>query len=285
MDRALQGFKRANDGRFNLLRVIIVDKDLNEIRILQSHFPGARILICRRHVIKYLKDKHAKPELGKLSADDASVVDAVIHKLVYSSREGQYGKDFASFRALCMRIGMDGFFDYFAPNWDSCQDMWVMHHRASLLHFKNHTNNRLENFDLVIVEVCGTNNKHQLNINDRSCDCSFAMSLLLPCRHAIAFRKPPCAPGPPIPFSRIDERSVPYIIRATNLIVAELADIEDQNEFEDALKFVLNQWIQVRQKAYVNKDIVETETKNTQMYVRICLQNLSRETKGRRLAA
>ncbi|OWY99964.1 Cysteine protease [Phytophthora megakarya] len=55
-----------------MLRVIVVDKDLNEIRVLESHFPDARILICHFHVIMYLNEMCARPVFGNISGDDAS---------------------------------------------------------------------------------------------------------------------------------------------------------------------------------------------------------------------
>jgi hypothetical protein len=76
MDRAIQHFKRANPDRWKLLRVILVGKDLNEIKILKSQFPEARILICYFHVKKYLKEMITKPELGRIPVDDAEVCSA-----------------------------------------------------------------------------------------------------------------------------------------------------------------------------------------------------------------
>lgn len=39
--RVLEHFKRANPEQLKLLRVIVVDKDLNEIRVLKAHFREA----------------------------------------------------------------------------------------------------------------------------------------------------------------------------------------------------------------------------------------------------
>ncbi|ETP07472.1 hypothetical protein F441_16274, partial [Phytophthora nicotianae CJ01A1] len=43
MERAITHFKRSHPTRINLLRVIVVDKDLNEIRVLEriSQKPGS----------------------------------------------------------------------------------------------------------------------------------------------------------------------------------------------------------------------------------------------------
>ncbi|ETM33072.1 hypothetical protein L914_19651, partial [Phytophthora nicotianae] len=108
--------------------------------------------------------------------------------------------------------------------------------------------------------------------------------MILPCRHSIAYRKHNRVSGPLIPWNRIDERwttpsqelkkvkqftyekfvdgefgsiqkklrtqSERYreAVRATHLIANEMADIEDEAEFEEMLKFVLAQWRNVRLK-------------------------------------
>jgi len=268
----------------NLLRVIIVDKDLNEIRVLESNFPEARVLICHFHVIKYLKEKRAKPEYGKISADDASQIDAAIHGMVYAGSADEYEQNHSSLKGLCERIGMDAFFEYLERNWDDSQDRWVMYRRANLPHLKNHTNNRLESFfgklkdgidSSMSMAMCvkailaydrrvqneqqyrvsrigqfvnsnyddemsnvlrftthfvadhishqyaraldkaetyqfvQTAEAHEVvKVRGRRSDCEFAISMRLPCRHAIAYRTVNRGNGPVIPWTRIDERYI-----------------------------------------------------------------------------
>jgi hypothetical protein len=55
MSRGLEHLIRVNPEAADAVQVIMVDKDLNEIRVLQSYSPKARELICMFHVIKYLK--------------------------------------------------------------------------------------------------------------------------------------------------------------------------------------------------------------------------------------
>lgn len=43
MERAIDHFKRSHPTLIQCLRVIVVDKDLNEIRVLESNFPDAGI--------------------------------------------------------------------------------------------------------------------------------------------------------------------------------------------------------------------------------------------------
>ncbi|ETL89695.1 hypothetical protein L917_11408 [Phytophthora nicotianae] len=203
--------------------------------------------------------------------------------MVYAVCEEQYTTAHESLKKLCERIEKLG----------SCQDGWVYYLRSKLPHFKNHTNNRLENFfgklkdavdgstsmagcvkaliaydrrveneykyrlsrigqfvnsnydeemknvlrftthfvaqqiehqyatalskaavysytvdpdDADHVVVGGVFSEHNLRIGDWSCDCDFSLSMCLPCRHAIAYRKHTNVVGPIIPWDRIDER-------------------------------------------------------------------------------
>jgi hypothetical protein len=287
MEKAISHFRRMHPTRIDHLRVIVVDKDLNEIRVLESNFPDARILICHFHVIKYFKKKRSKPEFGKTSTEDSSQIDAAIHNMVYASCEDDYERNLDTLKGLCDRIGLQEFFNYLERNWNDCQDRWVMFRRANLPHLKNHTNNRLErffgklkdgidssmgmsacikallaydrrvenelqyrslrigqyvncNYDEEMANVLrftshnvaehisheyaralakaesyvymddedDTNQikEHTLQLSDWSCNCEFAVSMLLPCRHAMAYRHAHSTPGPVIPWKRIDER-------------------------------------------------------------------------------
>ncbi|RLN91265.1 hypothetical protein BBJ28_00025456 [Nothophytophthora sp. Chile5] len=372
MDRAIAHFKRSHPTRIKMLRVIMVDKDMNEVRMLQSNFPEARVLICHFHVIKYLKEMRGSEKYGgkNLSAEDAGAVDAAAHAMVYAVDAAAYQKHHSELDELCDRLDLKLFMAYFDRNWDTCQDMWVKYLRAKLPHMKNNTNNALESFfgklkecidsnssmakcfkalvsndrqaakeyshrklkighpinafhdeelanllmvtthyvadqiapqysiglakadeyvyecgmeDSDVVVVRGQRNSCRLRTTDWACDCEFAETMQLPCRHAIAYRRHKQLPGAVIPLRRIDERwtnvaidlnhvrqfdyqvvhpvdpvrliqklcrSERYVeaIRATHLIANELADIDDEVEFAEMLQFVLNQWRNVRQR-------------------------------------
>ncbi|GMF44484.1 unnamed protein product [Phytophthora fragariaefolia] len=103
MDRTIAYFTRSHTTRIEKLRVIIVDKDLNEIRVLEANFPDARILICHFYAIKYLKEMRSKPEFGKIAADDASQIDSAVHKMVYAVSSEEY-------RAAHTNIRLENFF-------------------------------------------------------------------------------------------------------------------------------------------------------------------------------
>lgn len=59
----------------------MVDKDLNEIKILSAFFPYTRILIFIFHVLKYLSLVSRKPEHGKISPEDHGELDALTHNM------------------------------------------------------------------------------------------------------------------------------------------------------------------------------------------------------------
>ncbi|OWZ08519.1 LOW QUALITY PROTEIN: Cysteine protease [Phytophthora megakarya] len=58
----------------------------------------------------------------------------------------------------------------------------------------------------VLVTVCGETVVHKLKLDDWSCDCEFAMAMMLSCPHVIAYRKYANLPGSISPMSRIDKR-------------------------------------------------------------------------------
>ncbi|OWZ03226.1 hypothetical protein PHMEG_00025080, partial [Phytophthora megakarya] len=100
---------------------LIEANDLNEIRVLENHFPETRVLICHFHVIKYWKEMRANPEFGKISSDDASQVDACVHKMVDADSSSSYETAHVALGGLCDRIRNTGFLAYFEKNWHTSQ--------------------------------------------------------------------------------------------------------------------------------------------------------------------
>ncbi|OWZ10449.1 LOW QUALITY PROTEIN: hypothetical protein PHMEG_00016700 [Phytophthora megakarya] len=131
MDKAIMHFKKTHPTKIKSLPVVMVDNDMNEIRVLENHFPEARVLICYFNIIKYLKEIRGNVD---------------IHKTIYADSDATYEAAHSALKGLCDRIGNSGFFTYFEKNWHNCQERWIMHHRADLPLFRNHTNNRLEGF-------------------------------------------------------------------------------------------------------------------------------------------
>ncbi|KAF1795810.1 hypothetical protein GQ600_17347 [Phytophthora cactorum] len=98
--------------------------------------------------------KRSKPEFGKVSADDASQIDAAVYKLVLCCDSGRI-RHYTGFTAPFVHQDWANrflrvFYSQLGRRYVGlfCQDMWVivMHLRAKLPHLRNHTNNRLEVF-------------------------------------------------------------------------------------------------------------------------------------------
>jgi hypothetical protein len=122
MLKALDHFVRANSDVAENISVIIVDKDLNEIKVLQTCFPRALILICTFHVLKYSAEMVHKPDYGKISADDRDALDACIHNMVYADSKQKYDDNHKTLVDMCKDIGYSKFYEYFNDNWHSCTD-------------------------------------------------------------------------------------------------------------------------------------------------------------------
>lgn len=95
------------------VQVIMVDKDLQEIRVLRSYFIKARVLICLFHGIKYLDVKsHDTARFGVISARDHDAVNHIIHNMVYAVSEEVYKDNLSALDELCRRTKFTRFFDY-----------------------------------------------------------------------------------------------------------------------------------------------------------------------------
>ncbi|KAE9104892.1 hypothetical protein PF010_g13220 [Phytophthora fragariae] len=134
------------------------------------------------------------------------------------------------------------------------------------------------------VVIQGASKIHRLRLDNWTCDCEFGLAMKLPCRHAMAFRKRERGEGHIIPWMSIDvkwtntSRSLQRVkqftyeayrkdgkktrlaekrtsaqryraaARATHLICTEMADIEDEDEFDELLEFLMTNWRNVRQR-------------------------------------
>ena len=114
----------------------MIDKDLNELNVIKSKIPHASILLCKFHVLKYLKKKVS--ELDVKRAEKESLA-ATLQKLVNSKDNEEYSKAYNDLQSHDAE-----FVRYFNKNWHSCQDLWVIHERANLCMHGNNTNNKVE---------------------------------------------------------------------------------------------------------------------------------------------
>ncbi|DBA00124.1 TPA: LOW QUALITY PROTEIN: hypothetical protein N0F65_000447, partial [Lagenidium giganteum] len=127
-------------GGLDSVRVAMVDKELQEIKMVQRYFSKARPLICRFH---WLYTQVGKPSW-----------QALIGRLRICECTPRLRRNLAELEA---RLEFTLFMDYFRRNWDSCRDMLVMPRRKKLPHFSQKTNNMMERwFKKMKVDVNGT---------------------------------------------------------------------------------------------------------------------------------
>lgn len=103
MEQAINYFKKSHPTRIDSLRLIVVDKDLNEIRVLKSFYLTLKIKICHFHVI----NRYAPSgNLGTYAEHNASQDDAAVHKMEYDLSED---KSHSSLQGMCDHIGLQAF--------------------------------------------------------------------------------------------------------------------------------------------------------------------------------
>lgn len=146
VSRAIDHFVRTNPAAAKQDQVIVVDKDLQEIKVLRAYLPEARLWICTFHVIKWLALQSRKPEYVKISIDDHAAIDDVVHNMVYAWSDAECEVQRSELKKLCDRVSYSDFYNYMERNWHPAREMYTMHFRANLSHFRNHTNNLLESF-------------------------------------------------------------------------------------------------------------------------------------------
>jgi hypothetical protein len=125
----------------------MVDKDLNEIEVLRRMFPGVRILLCHFHVLKWLRGAvRDDKKYGTYSSKVLQQMDFCVANMVYSKSDEDFLHHADEFKVMACKKNRERLWTYFEENWVKCKEMWVAFYRMDLPHFRNNTNNRLENF-------------------------------------------------------------------------------------------------------------------------------------------
>ena len=131
------------------INVIMVDKDLTEISILESKIPDAHIQICSFHVLKYFKTKVSKLDLKQ---DQKSELIQLLHQILYSHDEEVYTE-----RCSRLRNEFDCFSKYFDDNWHSCREKRVRCYQKNVKNYGNFTNNKIESHNEKIKQYVSRN--------------------------------------------------------------------------------------------------------------------------------
>ena len=143
--KIVQTFKEEN-AAWTSVRVIVVDKDFTEWKVLREEFPDAAILFCQWHVMKAMFKKMVECDVEKSERDE---VRELIRQLVYSKDADDY-KD--TKEEIYFKTN-EQFKKYFEANWDKCQEMWVTYKRDHHVHLGNTTNNRLESHNQKLKDL------------------------------------------------------------------------------------------------------------------------------------
>ncbi|KAG6618987.1 uncharacterized protein IUM83_01096 [Phytophthora cinnamomi] len=254
MERAVGHFKSLHPTQIDRLRVIVVDKDLNEIKVLQSKLSD---LPLPRYQIPQEKALSTLPHFKNHTNNR---LENFFGKL-------KHAVDGSMSMAGCVKATTGG-----------CKT-----NRRTVYESAFNTDRykfTVSGGDQTLVVVQGASKTHRLRVDTWECDCEYAFTMILPCLHAIAYRKKESIPGPVVPWMQIDQRwtntsrqlrrvkQFSYetfekgfkkaekrsqaqryreAVRATHLTCSEMADIEDDVEF-DAMLELLAQWRNVRQR-------------------------------------
>ncbi|KAJ0408790.1 hypothetical protein ATCC90586_005541 [Pythium insidiosum] len=223
MDKVLAHFKRVNSDAHEQVRVIVVDKDLNEIRVLQAHFPHARILICTFHVIKYLKLKTKNVEFGRISTQDQASIDNIVYDMIYAKDNEEYEANYVALEALCKRLHFEAFFEYMKANWHPCKDIYDEEMNNVLLVSTHYVAKQIEPEYAAAMEKWT-----KIHVD-------------VPPVRAFQYNKFQESTTPLVPLLTRAER-YRVALSATQAISSELAEIDDVTEFHKQLDFVMSQW-------------------------------------------
>lgn len=141
----VQSFKEQNS-QWESVRVIIIDKDFTEHKVLKEEFPNAVILYCQWHVIKAMYKGIVDSDVHKSDREECR---RIIQLLVHAKDETQY----KSLKIELYNTANKAFRLYFERNWESCKSMWVTFERDQHTHFANTTNNRLESHNQKLKDL------------------------------------------------------------------------------------------------------------------------------------
>ncbi|KAE9164374.1 hypothetical protein PF005_g30064 [Phytophthora fragariae] len=145
MVKTVEHFQAVND--WEATRVIVVDKDLKEIEVLTRMFPDARILLCHFHVIKWLASAvRDDKKFDTYPSEVLKQIDHCVANMVWAKTDSDFQNHTEESKLLACRGGREALWTYFNKNWWAKKEMWVTAFRMHLPHFRNNTNNRLENF-------------------------------------------------------------------------------------------------------------------------------------------
>ena len=124
-------------------------KDFTEMDSIRKVFKNCRILLCRFHVVKYVKSIISTAVVDKVKKE---AILSIFKHVVWSRSRDDYEKYSKSLLAEAADIEVFPpgnqvkvyFNNYFIERWASCKDMWAAYCRGQLVTLGDNTNNRIE---------------------------------------------------------------------------------------------------------------------------------------------
>ena len=138
------------------VKTVLVDKDFNEITVLQKLWPDAEVLLCRFHVLKALRQNITSTNMPTSVAE---TVKTVLQRLVYAHTEGTYKEC----RKSLQEVAPETYWNYFVSNWDSCKEKWAYYITKTTQNYDTLTTNFVESRHNVL--------KHTLKPLDSLAEC------------------------------------------------------------------------------------------------------------------
>ncbi|KAG6955712.1 hypothetical protein JG688_00011767 [Phytophthora aleatoria] len=87
MAKCLDPFKWTNE-HWNFVRIVIVDKDTQEVEVIRKKLPEARVVLCRFHVIKWFHETIRKSKkFESYSEDVLTQMKHAITNMTYAKSE------------------------------------------------------------------------------------------------------------------------------------------------------------------------------------------------------
>ena len=139
LERMFSLFKERNENWEQIIKVIVVDKDFNEIQVVEKMFPKAQVILCVFHVLAYIKKEVRKSKYA-LGKEDAEFVDSMFRFMAFARSRKKYMDMYEGMKKRCT----DTWWGYFIKNWHRCRDRWAGPWVNTYPHLGNRTNNRLE---------------------------------------------------------------------------------------------------------------------------------------------
>lgn len=156
----LKSFKDMNGEACSRMRCMMSDKALLERDELKEVFPGIPIYICRFHTLRTFSRVITTANMG-ITTDERETSLRALQKLVYSTSESHYDKQYISFCNSVPKVVRA----YFDKNWHNIKEDWTSYSMVCG-NLGNLINNRLEAMKGKIKQVVQKNSSLVVFIRD-----------------------------------------------------------------------------------------------------------------------